>query len=169
MLLGRLALLGLLHSAGAVLVSERMRSFGTVIKAGQATGGAEQEVFEHRTAGGQGTVVQQWWAGNGCADRADTRVRVYADGTLVVNITLGALHGVGTAQETPTPPWGSQFMGHTARAGLFTTLPIPFGEHLRITLELRETEPFWYMVRGVENYPVVLGSLELPLSARLEV
>ncbi len=58
----------------------------------------------------------------------------------------------------------------TSSTGLVNTYRIPFGSSIIITLSHPIQEcTFWYIVRGVENMPVVLGDLVLPNSARLRL
>ena len=54
--------------------------------------------------------------------------------------------------------------------GLQNTYRIPFGKSIKITLMQPKGKcMFWYIIRGVENLPVVLGDLILPSNARLRL
>ncbi len=46
---------------------------------------------------------------------------------------------------------------------------IPFTDNVRVTLTSMHAGTYWFMVPGVEAYPVILGDLVLPESARLRV
>jgi hypothetical protein len=72
--------------------------------------------------------------------------------------------------DSHTGPWGNDLFGRSHDSGFYNTYLVPFGKSIRITL----TDPvassdFWYMVRGVENLPLVVSGLELPISARLKL
>jgi len=64
---------------------------------------------------------------------------------------------------------GTRFIGHDADGGIYNTYRIPFGKSVKVVGE-RPTEGFfWYILRGVSNYPVVLGDLVLPPSTRMRL
>eukprot|EP00041_Stephanoeca_diplocostata_P025931 m.691229 g.691229 ORF g.691229 m.691229 type:complete len:578 (-) comp22853_c0_seq5:924-2657(-) len=66
-------------------------------------------------------------------------------------------------------PWGTGLFGHTAANGaVYSTIRIPFGKSFRATLTSSASGTFWFIIRGVEDYPVVLGDLQLPPQARLK-
>jgi len=53
---------------------------------------------------------------------------------------------------------------------VYSTMRIPFGARLRATLQAPSVGgTFWFIIRGVEAYPVVLGDLQLPAAARLRL
>ena len=67
-------------------------------------------------------------------------------------------------------PWGTALFGHTANnGGVYSTVRIPFGKSLRATLTAPASGTFWFIIRGVENLPVVLGDMTLPADARLKL
>ena len=94
-------------------------------------------------------------------------------------------HCTETTQSTPTsgygggpivpgtgdgPAWGVGAFGHTAKnGGVYSTMRIPFGKSLRATLYSKSRGTFWFIIRGLESYPVVLGDLILPTAARLRL
>ena len=52
--------------------------------------------------------------------------------------------------------------GHTAaNGGVYSTTRIPFGASFRATLSSAQNRSgtFWFIIRGVEAYPVLLGDL----------
>jgi len=110
-------------------------------------------------------------------------VSFYIDGEVTpsISVTLLELAWVGRqgalGNQPPTDnhgaPWGVNLFGHTAKSGgVSSTLRIPFGTHLRVTIRApasaKAQSVYWMIVRGVEQYPVVLGDLQLPASARLK-
>ena len=67
-------------------------------------------------------------------------------------------------------PWGTRRMGHLARnGGIYNTFRIPFQKSIFVSLQSKRHGHLWYNVRGVENYPIIIGDLELPTEARLRV
>lgn len=67
-------------------------------------------------------------------------------------------------------PWGTRRMGHLARnGGIYNTFRIPFQKSIFVSLQSKRHGHLWYNVRGVENYPIIIGDLELPAEARLRV
>eukprot|EP01049_Picozoa_sp_SAG25_P005170 SAG25_NODE_344_length_9418_cov_328.220815_10_plen_607_part_01 len=80
--------------------------------------------------------------------------------------------GSGTERQlTDGGPWGEALFGHTAsRGGVYSTVRIPFGAHLRATITSPSASgTFWFIIRGVEAYPVQIGDVTLPAAARLKV
>jgi len=146
-----------------------------------------------------GAVTQQWHAGKSSGVTPTLRVRMYIDGEANASIDypLFLAHGVGPAQTSgtnrcsppgfktkscpdgdPGPglntshtgPWGNALFGRSHDSGFYNTYLVPFGASIRITL----TDPvasssFWYMVRGMENAPLVVSGMQLPSSARLQL
>jgi hypothetical protein len=55
--------------------------------------------------------------------------------------------------------------------GIYHTYRIPFGFSIKITANLAfETDnTFWFIIRGLDNMPVIMGDLVLPSDARLKV
>lgn len=107
-------------------------------------------------------------------------VRVYVDGEASpsINITLLEMANVGlwTGGQSGAAgdggPWGVGMFGHTAQSGgVYSTWRIPFGKSVRTTIENggAASGTFWFIVRGIEAYPVQLGDLTLPASARLKL
>ena len=70
----------------------------------------------------------------------------------------------------PGIPWGTRRMGHLASNGaLYNTIRIPFQKSIYVSLTSTRHGHYWYNVRGVQNYPIVIGDLELPQNTRLKV
>eukprot|EP01102_Stenamoeba_stenopodia_P004782 TRINITY_DN15143_c0_g1_i1.p1 TRINITY_DN15143_c0_g1~~TRINITY_DN15143_c0_g1_i1.p1 ORF type:complete len:367 (-),score=99.63 TRINITY_DN15143_c0_g1_i1:74-1096(-) len=163
--------------AAIVLVAEaqinpktnQLRTFGTAIKNGnlQTT---EQTIFEHNCTGG-GVVTELWMTG-GWDGFNQTIVRIYIDGetTPSIEYQLYLAHGIGFGDDST---WqGSDITGKTAHGGgLYNTYRIPFGASIKITAALayEADNTFWFIVRGLENMPVIIGDLVLPSDARLKL
>ena len=169
----------LLRGAAALVpVAPGMRSFGSVIKSGKLIAGEEQIVFEHNitTDDSHGVVVQQWFAGPYVSD-PNARVRYYIDGETEpsIDMTLAMAHGVGPSKaqnaghNEPITPWASKRWSHSADLAFVNTIRIPFQHTLRVSITVSTTLSFYYMIRGVENYPVALGDLLLPSTSKLRL
>jgi len=79
-------------------------------------------------------------------------------------------HGIGWGNDST---WQSnEIIGKNAHGGgLYNTYRIPFGTNVRVTATLAWDTPntFWFILRGLENIPTLVGDLELPASARLKL
>lgn len=111
-------------------------------------------------------------AGQNVMDK-DTMIRIYIDGEQDASIEfeLFLAHGVGTysSDEQNTIPWGTKRIGHAAMGGIHDTFRIPFSKSAKVTATHPKGGTFWYIIRGVYNYPVILGDLILPASTRLRL
>ena len=103
----------------------------------------------------------------------DTTIRIYIDDEINANIEFKLLlaHGVGFTEkdEVPNIPWGTRRIAHGADGGIYNTYRIPFMKSIMVTASHPNGGIFWYIIRGVENYPLILGSLLLPKTARLRL
>ena len=103
----------------------------------------------------------------------NTIIRIYIDGETNASLQFMLLlaHGVGFDEKTEASyiPWGTRRIGHAADGGIFNTYRIPFSKSFRVTAEHPTKGVFWYIIRGVHNYPLILGDLILPKTARLYV
>ena len=154
-----------------VQVQPDMKTFSSAMKDGEILGGEEKVLYEHET--GPGVVTEQWFAGVDVMDQ-DARFRFYIDGEMVASLDfqLYMAHGIGfnNTFEDKYLPWGTKLMSHSASGGgLSNTFRIPFLKSFRVTLTHPKGGIFWYIIRGVENYPLVLGDLLLPKTSRLKV
>ena len=59
--------------------------------------------------------------------------------------------------------------GHTHNMGWYNRYQIPFQSKVKITMTCNVDSPFWFRVAGVENYPIIVGDLQLPSHAKLEI
>lgn len=150
--------------------TDSLRTFGTAGKEELLHPGEELSLFSHQ---GEGCLTHMWFGGDWPGYEA-TRVRVYVDQetTPSIDMQLFAGHGIGWNDESA--PWGSERVGKTGQpSGLYNTHRIPFAKSIRVTGQLARTvvtpQPFWWIVRGVENLSVWLGHVQLPKSARLKL
>ena len=154
-----------------VPVQSDMKTFSSAIKDGEVLAGEEKILYEHEI--GPGVVTEQWCAGVDVMNQ-DARFRFYIDGESVASLDfqLYLAHGIGfnNTFEDKYVPWGTKFISHSAsEGGLSNTFRIPFLKSFRVTLTHPKGGIFWYIIRGVENYPLVLGDLLLPKTSRLRV
>jgi hypothetical protein len=132
--------------------------------------GAEAELLRHE---GRGCLTHAWFGGD-WPGYEKTRIRVYVDGEeqASIDMELGLGHGYGFGDKAA--PWGSERMGKTGQpSGVYDTYRIPFGKGVRVTAQRwkdsPKTAPFWWILRGTENLPVIVGGVRLPDSARLKL
>lgn len=167
-----LLLVCLLQQALALVhVNPNMRSFSYAIKNGFLYPNVEKTLYEHNT-GEPGVITEQWFTGENAMNE-DTRIRIYIDMETEASLDfeLFLAHGVGfrESNELPNIPWGTRRIAHTANGGIYNTFRIPFSKSVRVTATRPTHAQFWYIIRGVENYPLVLGDLILPSNARLRL
>ncbi len=168
-----------------------MKSFSHSIKQDLCHKDMEKVIFEYDT--GPGVVTEQWFTGATCFNE-DTRILYYIDGeekpSIDMNLYLG--HGIGfvkkqkdrpglkdnperfapwfTKKEEPGLPWGSRRIGHLASGGgLYNTYRVPFKKSIKISFISKSNGAYWFIIRGVENFPIIIGDIELPVSAQLKL
>jgi hypothetical protein len=121
------------------------------------------------------------YPGHNCPwDWESGMLRIYIDGssTPTIDITLLQLASVpkaadiGDATPQDVAPFSARLFGKNARTGgVWSTMRIPFGTSIRVTIEQAATcdaeGTYWFIIRGVEGLGVTLSELELPASARL--
>jgi len=130
----------------------------------------EAELLRHE---GKGCLTHMWFGGNWPGyDR--TRIRVYVDGesSPSIDMLLGLGHGCGFGDRDA--PWGIERMGKTGDpSGVYNTHRIPFGTSIRVTAQRSadspDGAPFWWIIRGTEHLPLVIGGLRLPERTRLKL
>ena len=100
-----------------------------------------------------------------------TVIRIYIDGETTASLEFQLLlaHGIGSAEkdEVQYVPWGTRRIAHAADGGIHNTYRIPFTKSFKVTATHPKGGVFWYIIRGVHNYPVIIGDLILPASTRL--
>jgi hypothetical protein len=128
--------------------------------------------------------VPSIYPAGGCPnDWENGRLRVYVDGAAAptLDVLLLQLAFVGASAEYAPQSKsstlfsaGGLFGKNAGTGGVFTTIRIPFGAGVRVTLEQAPSCPshdgiYWIIVRGVEALPLRIAELELPPEARLTV
>jgi len=158
-------------TSGAAAPLGGLTTFGTMGKAVYPLeGGREAELFHHA---GRGCLTHMWFGGS-WEGYGRLRLRVYVDGEADASIDMELHLGHGIDFQDDAAPWGTRRIGKTGSpSGLYNTYRIPFGKSVRVTAQLPpgdEGNPrFWYIVRGVENLPVVYSGVRLPDAARLRL
>ena len=157
-------------SLALVYVQPNMKSFSSAIKNGWIVANQEKVLYEHDT-GEPGVITEQWFTGEVMNQNA--RIRIYIDGEedASLDFNLFIAHGLGfpESEELKNIPWGTKRIAHTANGGIYNTIRIPFSKSFRVTATTQNSGMMWYIIRGVENYPVVLGDLVLPSHTRLRL
>lgn len=165
-------LVGLLQGTWAlVYVNPNMKSFSYAIKNGFIHANVEKTLYEH-DSGQPGVITEQWFTGTRAMNQ-DTRIRIYIDGEMEASLdfNLFLAHGLGFPErdDLGNIPWGTRRIAHSADGGIYNTIRIPFSKSFRVTATDPDSSSFWYIIRGVENYPVVLGDLILPPHTKLRL
>ena len=143
-------------------------------------GPAEITTFEHNCTAPPCVITQLHCPTAGPQGWDLAVVKIYVDGETSPSLSFTLLelanigrwgHGAGPAPGDGGP-WGIGLLGHTAKqGGVYSTVRIPFGSHVKTTITngTPKLGKFWFIVRGVESYPIVVGDVELPPTARLKL
>eukprot|EP01084_Bolivina_argentea_P116702 207302_1 len=160
---------------GYVPVNNKMKSFTSALKNAHFNSNEEMTVYENMN--GPGVITELWFTTGDFNE--NTTLRVYVDDDYITNKSsieckLYMCHSIGfignKQHEGQYVPWSTKRIGHQAfDGGLYNTIRIPFGKQIRITLWQNTAATFWFMARGVLNYPLVLGDLLLPANSRLRL
>jgi len=154
------------------------RVFGHSIKNGALPKGVEVTTFEHDCSIAPCVITQIHIPAIYPQPWENAIIRIYVDGEseagLQITLQQLAAEGLPTTGTEDGSPWGTYLMGKTAnKGGIYSTVRIPFGTHIKTTIESDPTSSktgvFWFIIRGLEAHPVVLGDLILPDSARLHL
>ena len=179
----------LLAAASGLPFGPSNKLFGGAVKNGPLPpSGNELEVFAHNCSAPPCQVTQihvpSIYPAGGCPnDWENGRLRVYVDGAAAptLDVLLLQLAFVGASAEyapqsksTTLFSAGGLFGKNAGTGGVFSTIRIPFGASVRVTLEQAPSCPshngiYWIIVRGVEALPLRIAELELPPEARLTV
>jgi len=149
----------------------KLKTFGTIGKEVRSLkGDAEAELFRYQ---GKGCLTHIWFGG-GWKDCERTRIRVYVDGETSPSIDMELYLGHGIGFGDQTSPWGVARIGKIGTGtSVYNTYSIPFGPSVRVTAQRSPGAPdapdFWWIIRGTENLPVMLGGVKLPDAARLKL
>lgn len=146
-------------------------TFGTSGKGERVLGGGREAVlFEHR---GRGAMTHFWFGGN-FKGVENTRIRYYIDGEERASIDMALYEGHGIGFGDQTAPWQTRHMGKIGvQNGIFNHYAIPFGRSVRVTAQraadATDNPQIWWILRGVRDHEVMLGSHRLPREARLSL
>jgi hypothetical protein len=179
-------------ASGCAIPLVNQKSFGHSIKNGALPAHTEVTTFQHTCVVPPCVVthvnVPSIYPGHGDVwNWTSGVVSFYVDGEANASVVMTLLELAGEAHFNTAgtnaqsgdsmpdgSPWGIALMGRTAKSGaVYSTMRIPFGEAIKVTIRACDTAQsqgtFWFVLRGLEAHPVVLGDLELPASARLVV
>jgi hypothetical protein len=161
--------------------------FGTAEKNGPMPPASDGEllVFNHSCTTAPCVITQihvpSIYPGSGCPwDWESGKLRVYVDGsptptldvTLLQLASVGAAGAQGNSHKDISPFSAGHLFGKNAQTGgVWTTMRIPFGSEVKVTLqqalECNSQSTYWLIVRGVEGLQISLGEIDLPPTARL--
>lgn len=162
-------------SESVIKFNKNLKSFSHSVKKAILHGyNVENIMFVYNK--GPGVITEQFFSGNrGCADPL-LHINIYIDGEKQPSLDFNMFFALSLNQtnevEDKYAPWATKYFGHTAHdgGGFFNTFRIPFGKSIKITFQRPGPDcTIWYIVRGVENLPVIIGDVELPAGARLKV
>ncbi|XP_002164717.2 uncharacterized protein LOC100205240 isoform X1 [Hydra vulgaris] len=177
MLVYVLILATLCHISENIKYNNKWKSFSYAKKGGKCYKGEETTLIVHEN--GPGVITEQWFAGDDCLS-ADSTIRYYIDGedSPSIEANLNMLHGIGLfgdefinknkSLNNLEAAWGTKWIGYTAQnGGYYTTMRFPFQHSIRITFIPQRSLYYWYIARGVEHYPLIIGDIQLPSKSRL--
>ena len=128
--------------------------------------GKEAELFRRD---GRGCLTHMWLAFD-----SRTRIRVYIDGEPTPSIDMDYWLGHGGGNLGGKEPWGVAQIGQTG--GVYNNYRIPFGKGVRVTVQPISSKldspmgsSAWWIIRGTESLPIVIGGVRLPDAARLKL
>ena len=101
----------------------------------------------------------------------NANIRIYVDGETLpsIDFQLYIGHGIGFGGQGDAAPWSTKRISLDAYRGLYNNYLIPFSKSFKVTATHPEGGMFWYIIKGVYNYPLVFGALELPSTTRLRL
>jgi hypothetical protein len=118
--------------------------------------------------------LDHMWFGGDFPNYTRLRLRIYVDGESQPSIDMELGLGAGVGFADPSAPWGTKFSGITGSpSGIFINYRVPFTRKVRVTAELPPGVPrdtvFWWIVRGIQNFPLEISGIRLPQNARLKL
>jgi hypothetical protein len=133
-------------------------------------GDTEAVLFEYT---GTGCLTHFWFGGN-FRGVEDTRIRYYVDGESVPAIDMALYLGHGIGFHEQQAPWATKYIGKIGKKnGIFNNYQIPFSKSIRVTAQraagAEDNPQIWWIIRGVKNRRVILGGVELPATAKLQL
>ena len=185
-------------SSAKVKWQPNMKTFSHAIKAAYCLQDTEIEVFWYDT-GPAALTEQWFTGSDCFNPNTIVRYYIDGDTSPTIEMNLYVGHGIGFVSSTnmnnqskmevdamenfnmkerfedngedSTVPWGTKRIGHLAKGGgLYNTFRIPFAKSIRITFVSTKGQGYyWFIVRGSENYPIVIGDIELPKTAKLKL
>jgi len=146
-------------------------TFGTSISQGTFIPGKEYELGNQTGAG----TITYFWCTEGDSDPVnvgETIFQIYIDGNMPLEFTLDMLAGIGF--DDNTSPWGTAHFGKGANTGgVYSTMRIPYTNSIRVTGLLpsfiNQPRTFWWVIRGITNYPIFIGNYQLPPTTQLKL
>jgi len=141
---------------------------------------------DHRYDGGADPLIRIYYDGVGSKPSIEFRLfMAHGMGPIVCGDDYAAqkncIDPAVTASDAGNPndfknggksSWGSELLGHGSTRGAHkNTYRIPYGaEHgIKITMEMPFDGVVYYYIRGMTNYPLIVGDLQLPAEARLRL
>eukprot|EP01079_Euglenida_sp_SAG-EU17-18_P010357 gene10357-1876_t len=146
-------------------------TFGTGLSGGSFAPD-EKTIFAHQIAPGHSGVMNHFWSTCNAECEGALLVRYYVDGELNASIAYEPGMASGTGFDDPAAPWGTKWFGHGAHSAWFNNFKIPFGSSIRVTVQStdgKEHSGFYMIVRGGLDIALVIGGVELPTTARLQL
>jgi hypothetical protein len=89
-----------------------------------------------------------------------------------IDMDLYMGHGIGFNDNHA--PWATKYLARSVSGtASSTTTDIPFGTSIKVTAQRmsdeKKTPHCWWIIRGVENFRISLGGVQLPAEARLKL
>jgi len=101
--------------------------------------------------------------------------RFYLDGEMTASLgPVSSSQAAFVGEHDTSAPWDNDFFGKNAKlGGWHVNMLIPFIKSIRVTLQyppgMASTKDVYAMARGVENLPLNIGGIPLPINARLQM
>ena len=143
-----------------------LKTFGTGLSAFSHAAGPETPIFNYTlSATGKVGVMNHFWT---TGDTDDAVFRYYIDGEATASIEFTAPAAAG-AFFKDAGMWGNAQSGKGgAKGGWYVNYKIPFGKSITVTVEGSIGGGF-VILRGCENLPVQVGTVPLPITARMQL
>ena len=158
-----------------------LRSFGAGRSQIDITAETEFVLLSHTIASdsSHGAITFFWITGDpigkGPSSGVDVAIwRFYVDGEAVASVgPFQTAQGALIGDNDPKAQWDNEYFGKNSLfGGWHFNILVPFTKSIRVTLQMPPNiahQRAFAMARGVEDIPLLVGGLPLPLSARLHV